>query len=291
MSARAFFVGADGRPHPPWRLLLFIFLGVACVLVVTSVLQPVLVAVQKIVGIAGTGSAFGATIALLLAHWMTFKTYDQRSWSFVALDRAAAQPRTLAFAAAVGGAPIAIVSLLLVVLGLLALRDAPDGPWWATTIRVTVLLAPAAFYEELLSRGYIFATLREWLGVRTAVLVTSTGFGLLHLANPNVTATSIGVVILAGVYLAVVLVATRSLYAAWVAHFAWNWVMAAFLHVPVSGLPLEQPDYRIVDTGPDWITGGPWGPEGGAAAVAGMLGGFAFLHWRNTRRKHDQVER
>ena len=159
----------------------------------------------------------------------------------------------------------------------------PEPPRSHQRAGIALLLLPAAFYEELLSRGYLFATFREWLGSRAAIMVTSVGFGLLHLFNPNVSALSIVLVTLAGFYLAAVLLATQSLYAAWIAHFAWNWVMAALLHVPVSGLPLSRPDYQIVDAGPDWITGGPWGPEGGAAAGVGMLGGLAYLYWRARR--------
>jgi hypothetical protein len=76
---------------------------------------------------------------------------------------------------------------------------------------------------------------------------------------------------------------TRSLYAAWMAHFAWNWTMAVLLHIPVSGLETETPDYRTVDAGPDWATGGPWGPEGGAAAALGMVGGIGYLLTRRRR--------
>jgi hypothetical protein len=130
----------------------------------------------------------------------------------------------------------------------------------------------------------LFATIAEWLGRRSAVVLTSVGFGLLHLANPGPTAMSIGVVVLAGIFLAVVLLATQSLYAAWMAHWAWNWMMGAVLHVPVSGLPLARPDYQIVETGPDWITGGSWGPEGGAGAAVGMLAGLAYLWWRSRNR-------
>ena len=57
--------------------------------------------------------------------------------------------------------------------------------------------------------------------------------------------------------LAVVLIVTKSLYAAWIAHFAWNWVMAVPLHVNVSGLSLGNPDYQVVDAGPDWATVSP----------------------------------
>ncbi|MNC89195.1 hypothetical protein D3C83_50980 [compost metagenome] len=67
--------------------------------------------------------------------------------------------------------------------------------------------------------------------------------------------------------------------------------MAALLHVPVSGLPLDTPDYALVDDGPDWLTGGLWGPEGGAAGAAGMLGALGYLYWRTRRRTHDTIER
>jgi hypothetical protein len=57
-------------------------------------------------------------------------------------------------------------------------------------------------------------------------------------------------------------------------------------HTAVSGLPLESPDYRVVDAGPDWVTGGVWGPEGGAAGGLGMLAGLVYLYARrNTRRQ------
>jgi hypothetical protein len=197
------------------------------------------------------------------------------------LHEEAARPRVILTGAILGAVPIGVVSLLLVGVGLLTIRPAPDGPSLRVALQTLLLLLPAAFLEELLSRGYLFATLREWLGSRTAIIVTSVGFGLLHLFNPNVSAMSIALVTLAGVYLAVVLLATQSLYAAWIAHFAWNWMMAGLLHVPVSGLPLSSPDYQIVDSGPDWITGGQWGPEGGAAAGLGILGGMAYLYWRS----------
>ena len=66
------------------------------------------------------------------------------------------------------------------------------------------------------------------------------------------------------------LYATKSLYAAWMAHFAWNWTMAVVFHTAVSGYPMEAPGYRYVDAGPDWATGGDWGPEGGIPAALGM---------------------
>jgi hypothetical protein len=153
-----------------------------------------------------------------------------------------------------------------------------------------MVLLPAAFYEELLTRGYVFAVLREALGWRATLVATSVIFGLLHLQNAGANVESITLVILAGVFLGGLLVATRSLYAAWMAHFAWNWTMAVVFHTAVSGLALESPDYRYVDAGPDWVTGGVWGPEGGAAGGLGMLGGLVYLYARRNSRRREHPD-
>jgi hypothetical protein len=67
-------------------------------------------------------------------------------------------------------------------------------------------------------------------------------------------------------------------------HFAWNWVMAAWLHTSVSGIAIIAPDYRVVDAGPDWLTGGAWGPEGGLAAALSMFAVVIYLYARHLRR-------
>jgi hypothetical protein len=158
------------------------------------------------------------------------------------------------------------------------------GSWWGEAGRSTALLLPAAFFEELFIRGYVFAVLRRAAGWRTALVVTSIVFGLLHAANPGADGESILAVIVAGFFLGAIFLFTRSLYAAGAAHFAWNWIMAGALHIAVSGIPSRDPDYRVVETGPDWLTGGPWGPEGGAAAVAAMFIVVFYLYGRHQRR-------
>ena len=59
--------------------------------------------------------------------------------------------------------------------------------------------------------------------------------------------------------------------------------MAVPLHSAVSGLPVPMPGYQTVDAGPDWATGGQWGPEGGLIAGAEMLATIAYMYLRRTR--------
>ena len=66
-------------------------------------------------------------------------------------------------------------------------------------------------------------------------------------------------------------------------------VMAVVFHTAVSGLPLESPRYRYVDAGPDWATGGDWGPEGGIPAGLGMGTGAALVYLLSRRRRLESV--
>jgi membrane protease YdiL (CAAX protease family) len=218
------------------------------------------------------------------ATWLMLRRVDKLQWSEVGLNGAAASPPILAKGAALGGLTIGVASLLLLAAHLLSVEPTLPGNWWDDAGHSTILFLPAAFFEELFIRGYVFAILRRASGWKTALIITSIVFGLLHVPNPGADAESILAVIVAGFFLGAIFLATRSLYAAGAAHFAWNWVMSGALHIAVSGIPSQDPDYRVVETGPDWLTGGPWGPEGGLAAVAAMFVVLLYLYGRYLRR-------
>jgi membrane protease YdiL (CAAX protease family) len=222
--------------------------------------------------------------SVVLATWIMLRRVEKLPWSTVGLDRAAASPPLVVRGAVFGGLTIGVASLLLLAGGMLRIDSTFPGSWWGEAWRSTVVLLPAAFFEELFIRGYVFAVLRRTAGWKLALIVTSVVFGALHGWNPGADAESILAVTIAGFFLGAIFLATRSLYAAGAAHFAWNWVMSGVLHIAVSGVPSRDPDYRVVETGPDWLTGGPWGPEGGVAAVAAMFVGIFYLYGRYLRR-------
>jgi membrane protease YdiL (CAAX protease family) len=264
-----------------------IFAGVVLVsyIVCAGVIGPIVAWTFRVIGLSGVSNEpMVSALALLVATGICLTAIDKRPWSDVWLDAGAARPRLILLGFAIGALAIGLPIVALIGGGWLREMASAPGSWWGATIRVSALLIPAALSEELFTRGYIMSVLRESWGWPWAIAATSIGFGLLHLKNPGATAESISMVILAGVFLASVVYSTRSLYAAWAAHFAWNWVMAAIFHAYVSGLPLESPGYRYVDAGPDWATGGAWGPEGGIPAALGMAGGIALLVSRRRAR-------
>ena len=226
------------------------------------------------------GVAAATLVMLRVQRW---------TWSTVALDSPAAEPRRLIQGTLYGAFTIGIASLLLLSIGMLQIVPTIPGSSLATAGRYALVLLPAAFFEELFIRGYPFAVLRRLAGWKMALVVTSVVFGLMHIANPGADGEAILAVTVAGFFLGAILLATRSLYAAGAAHFAWNWVMAGGLHIAVSGLPAKDPDYRTIETGPDWLTGGQWGPEGGVAAVAFMFVAIFYLYGRYLRRMESRA--
>jgi hypothetical protein len=271
----------------PWRLTLFIVIALVATQVAGALIYSVLPTVGQLLGMRLILFGWVSVAGLLLAHEVCLRRVDKLPWKAAALDRGAARPRRLVEGALIGALAIGVPSLLLAAVGWLDVQPQPDGSVAGEGARALLLLAPLAFAEELMVRGYALTVLRKSLDWRVAVGATSVVFGILHLGNPGANAASIGNVILAGVLLGTIVVVTESLYAATAAHLAWNWVMAGVLHVPVSGFGVATPDYRLVDAGPDWVTGGGWGPEGGLGAACGMGGALAYLYGRRARLREE----
>jgi membrane protease YdiL (CAAX protease family) len=221
---------------------------------------------------------------MLIGHLWTFRVVDGRGWRFVGLGRDAWRPASLALGAGLGALSIAIPSAALLAMGWLRIAPATGGSSSGAAAASLAVLVPASLWEELLVRGYAFATVRERWGPTGAIVATSLLFGGLHFVNAGATLPAVGVVTLAGMFLGLILVRTGSLYAAWAAHLAWNVVLVVVMHATASGLALGAPDYRIVDSGPDWATGGAWGPEGGIFAAAGLAAATWIIFRRPARR-------
>jgi membrane protease YdiL (CAAX protease family) len=274
-----FLSASERKLRGPWRILIFILVWVAVTLVAASLAQSV----QGIPALAPIRSIlyyWVDCIAVLIATFVSLRWVDGLDWSFVRLDRQARDVRLLTRGFVIGMVAIGVPCAVLLVSHELNVVPASSGSWYLAAAQMALFLLPAALAEELLMRGYIFSVLRETIGWKNTLIATSVAFGLLHLRNPGANPETIMVVIIAGFFLGTILLVTESLYAAWMAHFAWNFTMAAGLHTSVSGLGVTAPNYHIVDNGPAWLTGGSWGPEGGVAAALGMFALLFYLYGR-----------
>ena len=139
--------------------------------------------------------------------------------------------------------------------------------------------------EELMSRGYHLQTLASGMPVGWAWILSSSVFGVLHLANPHANWIAVFGIVLAGLFLGYAYIRSGQLWLPVGLHTGWNFFEGVVFGFPVSGLPF----YRLTHTavgGPQLWTGGAFGPEAGLVLIPALaLGlGLVYLH---TRRRSD----
>jgi membrane protease YdiL (CAAX protease family) len=153
-----------------------------------------------------------------------------------------------------------------------------------------VIFIIAAAAEEMLFRGYPLQTMMRALPFFAAVIPSSVLFAAVHLNNPNVSRGFTFVnTTLAGLWLAVAYLRTRSLWFPLGLHWAWNWATGALLGLPVSGITslTRAPLFRAADAGPAWLTGGAYGIEGGAACTVALIISTIFI-WKTRLLRADE---
>jgi membrane protease YdiL (CAAX protease family) len=124
-----------------------------------------------------------------------------------------------------------------------------------------IMSVQAGIVEEIISRGVIFRIAEEGIGTWGSVILSALIFGFLHIWNPNATLfSSVSIALTAGVILAMLYVITRRLWVPIGLHIGWNLTLGGVYGAPVSG---GEPGGIVVSdfTGPDWLTGGAFGPE------------------------------
>ena len=153
---------------------------------------------------------------------------------------------------------------------------------------------PAGTLLGALPGGWLAAR----VGVRpTTVLglsimgVSSIAFAFGHAQNPNVGTFGLVNIFLAGVLLSAAYLKTRSLWLPTMLHLGWNWGMASLLDLPVSGFELiDTPFYEPVVRGPEWLSGGGFGPEGGVAGSIGFAAALAALFLLKNVRVAEEMK-
>ena len=155
--------------------------------------------------------------------------------------------------------------------------DLSGEPAWAYLVamaRVGMVLAVAALAEELLFRGFPLERLARPMGRVGASVALAVVFAAAHYGNPDATPLGFVNIGLASLVLSAAFFTPGGLPAAWGVHLGWN-AGLGLADAPVSGIALGLPALEFRPGGPEWLTGGAFGPEGGLAATIAM--GLALI--------------
>ncbi|MEX0607979.1 MAG: CPBP family intramembrane glutamic endopeptidase [Balneolaceae bacterium] len=155
-----------------------------------------------------------------------------------------------------------------------------DIYWLLPILAFLIQMLSVGFYEEVISRGFLLRNIAEgftfgkttpFLGTVIAIIISSSLFGLGHAGNPNATIFAVLNIFLAGIMLAIPFVITGRLALSIGLHFAWNFFQGGFFGFSISGMVVRNSVIQIHQEGPEWWTGGAFGPEGGLIGVLGII--------------------
>src|SRR5712692_4402710 len=291
MERHNFFIDAKGHLRSGWRLVIFLITFLVCAKLLEAIVLAVIafgfkrpaeeIWTGNLAFVFGAGVLFGSATLVgwgcgAILEGLSFRALGwslHHGWLRNAATGSAIGALTLllaaAFAAATRGLKFSLDSL-----GAASIEK--------TLVVSAFIFVFAAAAEEVLFRGYPLQTLTRanlaWLGV----LLTSVPFAAVHLNNPHAArGFTFANTALAGVWLAIAYLRTRSLWFPLGLHWSWNWTQASLLGLPVSGIEriAPAPLLHAMNAGPDWLTGGAYGIEGGAACTIALLVSTVVI-WR-----------
>lgn len=140
------------------------------------------------------------------------------------------------------------------------------------TIAVGTLALEVAF------RGFLFTQFIEATGPVFATLFLSFLYATLSSFRPDATALSILDTFLFGILFCIAYLRTRALWIGWGIHFAWNAAASILFGLPIAGDAGYNNLLFTSVTGPQWLTGGTYGPEAAFfTAIVLIIGIFVLL--------------
>jgi membrane protease YdiL (CAAX protease family) len=138
--------------------------------------------------------------------------------------------------------------------------------------------------EEVLTRGWLLPVIGARYRPALGIIISALVFAALHSINPNLSPVAMLNLALFGVFTALYALYERGLWGVFSLHSVWNWAQGNLFGFEVSGsLPPGGTLFDWMEIGPDIITGGAFGPEGGLSVTLVLLAGCLII-WGLSRR-------
>lgn len=277
-ALHALFFNRHGELRTGWRIALF------CV--IFTAVGGLLLGVIFLFGAHRSALSQGAVVlAALVAGWMMTRFVNQKPPGAIGLFLHPRLFSDLGAGLLLGFLMMAGIFCVELAAGFVSVveRQPTLGAASAGLGSLAVDFTLAGTLEELLFRGYPFQTLMQGIGFLPASLLVSGLFALAHGFNPGMTWLASFNIFLAGLWLSVAYMRTRSLWFPIALHIGWNFSQSAIFSFPTSGIDFSARALFVLEQhGPDWLTGGGFGPEGGLVATLALL--LGMWHILKSRR-------
>lgn len=228
---------------------------------------------------------FGPIFPIL---WMWLALAEKRPFWTIGLEKKGAwwrYLRGLLIGLLIFGASIGISASL----GYIAIQES-NFPEIGPAVVGSLLLAFLGWMvqgaaEEALTRGWLLPVIGARYTPLLGVAISALIFALFHSLNPNLGPIAVLNLALFGVFTALYALYERGIWGVFGLHSAWNWAQLHLFGFEVSGnmFPGESL-FDLSEVGPDLITGGAFGPEGGLSVTIILVISCIMTGWFSQRR-------
>ncbi|HET8781466.1 MAG TPA: type II CAAX endopeptidase family protein [Pyrinomonadaceae bacterium] len=290
MGLHSIFVNEYGRLRSGWRLAFYTFAFIALTILLETLLRVAYVVGRTFIPpiphagyFANMLYRFSLLAAGIIAGYFCLRFLENLPWRSLGLTLHDGWVRDLIIGTVIGIVALAVAVGIAAAAGGLRFSFIGAGMLLSagqSLLTAGALLFVAALAEEAVFRGYPLQTTTRAGLMLFGVILTSVAFGFAHAWNPNVVLLAFANTVLAGVWLAVAYLKTRSLWFPFGVHWGWNLALGPLFGLPISGGSMfSNPILRGEDVGPAWLTGGNYGIEGGVACTIAMVA-FTIFVWR-----------
>ena len=273
----------SSEPHRGWLPQAWLS-PIVCILLVAISSVPIDYGLEWI-GLVDTRgeplSTFGFCLFLLLpfvsmgaAVWAWSRFVERRSLATMGLTGAHQLRKHLAgLAVGVGMTALAIISIWLaggyVSQDFLPAFSSPASLFWIAILLACFVVQSGV--EEFIFRGWLLSTATRRWNLTAGFIASSFAFTFLHF-SPHQPVREIVMAFIFGLFACAWAWRAGSIWGVMGWHAGWNWFTGVGFGVPITGLDLQLSALlvQLTPSGPEFLTGGPAGPESSILTI-GML--------------------
>jgi len=280
----------ENRLFAGWRILIFIIFFILTSNIISHIALSLVGDLEKTESAYWVFRGIIVIVAGSLVVWTVRKYIDKKT--FISLGLRLDKLAVIDFIVGliISALMIGLIFIILIISGLLEIKEISwngggisavfDLLLWFFGIGLAV-----GWSEELVFRGYLLQNIKDGMGLFWAVLISCLLYGLLHMSNPNSTILSGFLIVVFGYLRIFGWLRSGQLWLSMGMHAGWDFFQGPTLGFAVSGINTESL-FKPTISGPDWITGGPFGPEAGIVVIPALFLGFLMMYLWTKKREN-----
>jgi len=265
--------------HPVTKIILGLLICfIVPVVIKVAVLKPLFSLFNLAEDISKSIQAIFSIVVILITYGLFFKVYEKRKIIELSRDSLFSDSLKGFFT---GFIFISIVTAFFYLMGFY--KPLSVGHY-SILIKALIFFTLIGIWEEIAFRGIIYRITEKRLGTVWALIISSLIFGLVHMANENFNLFSgFAIALELGLLTGISFTLTQRLWLPMALHIGWNFSFI-FWGTVVSGASEFSNFIESTLEGPEFITGGKFGPENSIITILFSLILFTAVYFQTSKK-------